>query len=68
MYIEHAFSLNGPLFVALFCFMLIDLTYDNYLNTSLIFSTIELINLISMTIMKNVGYGLSFVFEFKILV
>ncbi|EAS02358.2 ABC transporter family protein (macronuclear) [Tetrahymena thermophila SB210] len=68
MYIEHAFSLNGPLFVALLCFLFIDMYEDNFLDTAIIFSTIELINLISNTIMKNVGYGLSFIFEFKVLV
>lgn len=67
MYIEFSFSLVGPLFVALICFLIIDIFDPNYLDTSLIFSTIELLNLISITIMKNVGYGISFIYDFKVL-
>jgi len=67
MYIEHALSLVGPLIIALICFFIIDLTYPDYLDTAIIFSTIELINLISLTIIKNVGFGLSFIYDFKVL-
>lgn len=67
MYIEQSLSLIGPLFVALICFLIIDLTASFELTTATIFSTIELINLISLTIMKNTGFGMSFAYDFKVL-
>ncbi|EAR99877.2 ABC transporter family protein (macronuclear) [Tetrahymena thermophila SB210] len=68
VYLEQVISLNGPLFVALFCFLLVDIFSENKLDTAIIFSTIELINLVSVNIMRNIGYGLNFIFDFKVLV
>lgn len=67
MFIEFSFSLVGPLFIALICFLIMDIQDPDYLDTALIFSTVELLNMISMTIVKNVGYGVSFIYDFKVL-
>ncbi|KAL4478038.1 hypothetical protein ABPG72_013477 [Tetrahymena utriculariae] len=68
VYLEQVISLNGPLFVALFCFLLVDVFSENKLDPAIIFSTIELINLVSVNIMRNIGFGLNFIFDFKVLV